>query len=108
MANEEATKLKKEHNCNFVICLSHLGYKYDEPDKVCDINLAQKTRDIDLILGGHTHTFMDKPDSHLNLDGKAVLINQVGWGGIMLGRLDIYFEQNNGRHCKTCNNLTIS
>ncbi len=105
-ANEEAAFLKKQKGCNFVICLSHLGYQY-EGDKVSDIHLAQKTRNIDLILGGHTHTFLDKPDSRRNLDGQEVLINQVGWAGIMLGRLDIYFEKDNGRHCKACNNIPI-
>ncbi|WP_395044379.1 bifunctional metallophosphatase/5'-nucleotidase [Flavobacterium sp.] len=83
--------LKKELNCDLIICLSHLGFKYkDEPNKVCDIVLANKTKDIDLIIGGHTHTFLEKPVIEKNLVGKEVLINQVGCYGINLGRIDFY------------------
>jgi 5'-nucleotidase len=43
-------------HCDLVICLSHLGYKYrDEPNKLCDLKLAEMTQDIDLIIGGHTY-----------------------------------------------------
>src|SRR5690606_32981590 len=52
--------LKKEKKCDLVICLSHLGYKYNN-GKISDLVLASKTKDIDLIIGGHTHTFLDKP-----------------------------------------------
>jgi 5'-nucleotidase len=54
--------LKKEKKCDLIICLSHLGYKYKEDEsKMCDLKLAALTQDIDLIIGGHTHTFLDKP-----------------------------------------------
>ena len=90
-ATDMARVLKKEQNCDLVICLSHIGFKYKEdPKKVCDIILAKKTKDIDLIIGGHTHTFLDKPVIEKNLDGKEVLINQVGCYGINLGRIDFY------------------
>jgi 5'-nucleotidase len=83
--------LKTEQKCDLVICLSHLGFKYkDEPNKPSDIVLAQKTKDIDLIIGGHTHTFLDKPVIEKNLEGKEVLINQVGCYGLNLGRIDFY------------------
>jgi 5'-nucleotidase len=86
-------KLKHDEKCDLIICLSHLGYAYkDEPSKICDVKLASLTRDIDLIIGGHTHTFLDKPTVHKNLDGKEVLINQVGCYGINLGRIDFYFD----------------
>ena len=49
---------------------------------------------IDLIIGGHTHTFLKKPVRILNLQKKEVLINQVGWGGINLGKIDFHFSQN--------------
>lgn len=50
--------LKEKEKCELVICLSHLGFMYkNNPDKVCDITLAKSTRNIDLIIGGHTHTF---------------------------------------------------
>lgn len=88
--------LRHEKKCDLVICLSHIGYKYkDFPDRVCDVMLAQKTKDIDLIIGGHTHTFLDKPVIEKNSDGKEVLINQVGCYGINLGRIDFYFDEKN-------------
>jgi 5'-nucleotidase len=83
--------LKTEQKCDIVICLSHLGFKYkDEPNKPSDLLLAKKTKDIDLILGGHTHTFLDKPVIEKNLLGNQVLINQVGCYGLNLGRIDLY------------------
>ncbi len=89
-ANETAAKLKKEMSCDMVVCLSHLGYKYDN-NKVSDIVLAKESDNIDLIIGGHTHTFMDEPDTYINKSGNTVLINQVGWAGIQMGRLDFDF-----------------
>ena len=75
-----------------IICLSHLGYEY-ESDKISDRVLAQKTKGIHLIIGGHTHTFLDKPTEEKNLDGETVLINQVGWAGVQLGRIDFEFDK---------------
>jgi len=91
VATDMARILKHEKKCDIVICLSHIGYAYkNEPNKVCDIILAKKTRDIDLILGGHTHTFLDKPVIEKNLDENEVVINQVGCYGLNLGRIDFY------------------
>jgi 5'-nucleotidase len=93
-ATDMSRILKEEQKCDIVICLSHIGFKYKEdPNKVCDILLAQKTKNIDLILGGHTHTFLDKPVIEKNLDGKEVLINQVGCYGLNLGRIDFYLTK---------------
>lgn len=89
-ANDVAAKLKKEQGCDMVICLSHLGYKYSS-NKVSDIVLAKETENIDLIIGGHTHTFMTAPETYNNKSGSSVLVNQVGWAGIQLGRLDFDF-----------------
>jgi 5'-nucleotidase len=88
--------LKKEQQCDLVICLSHLGYKYskEDADKISDLKLAALTEDIDLIIGGHTHTFLDKPTVVKNKAGKEVLVNQVGCYGINLGRIDFYFDNN--------------
>jgi 5'-nucleotidase len=91
VSTDMARLLKKEKKCDIVICLSHIGYSYKEdPNRVCDIILANKTKDIDLILGGHTHTFLEKPTIEKNLEGKEVLINQVGCYGLNLGRIDFY------------------
>ena len=91
--------LKKENKCDLVICLSHLGYKYskDDANKISDLKLAEQTKDIDLIIGGHTHTFLDKPTIVKNLDGKEVLVNQVGCYGINLGRIDFYFDNDKSK-----------
>lgn len=94
-ANEMASLLKNDHRCDMVICLSHLGYKYKE-NKVSDQVLAKSTRNIDLIIGGHTHSFMKEPENVLNLDGKVTTINQVGFAGINLGRLDYFFNRDTG------------
>lgn len=88
--------LKHELKCDLIICLSHLGYKYSG-NKVSDIALAQSTHYIDLIIGGHTHTFLDKPESVRNLNGRETLINQVGFAGINLGRIDFIFQRSNSK-----------
>jgi 5'-nucleotidase len=94
-AQEMVRILKQEKKCDIIICLSHLGYKYNtEPDKICDLKLATLTKDIDLIIGGHTHTFLDKPTIVKNLEQKEVLVNQVGCYGINLGRIDFYLDSN--------------
>lgn len=88
-------KLKDEEQCDLIICLSHLGYFYKKyPDKICDIALAKQTSNIDLIIGGHTHTFLKKPTIEKNSDGENVLINQVGCYGLILGKIDFYFDKN--------------
>jgi len=95
-ANEIAGLLKNEHQCDLIICLSHLGYKYSDR-KVSDQTLAQHNDHIDLIIGGHTHTFMAKPQDVKNRSGKITTINQVGFAGINLGRIDYYFESYRGK-----------
>ena len=106
-ANEMALLLRLDLKCDLVICLSHLGYSYRN-DKVSDKVLAAQTRNIDLIIGGHTHTFMDVPEDVKNLDGLVTTINQVGFAGINLGRVDYYFERYKGKHVKTGSPYLIS
>ncbi|MBX2845344.1 MAG: metallophosphatase [Saprospiraceae bacterium] len=92
IAKQTAEYLKQEEKCDFVICLSHLGYKY-KYEKVSDHVIAEHSKDIDLIIGGHTHTFLDQPTEIANAEGQRMLINQVGFAGINLGRIDVYFDQ---------------
>ena len=106
-ANRVAQTLKKDLKCDYVICLSHLGFEYDKP-KISDKILAAKTTNIDLVLGGHTHTFLDRPLEVQNAENKPVIINQAGWGGVVLGRLDLYFERSQKSRCVTCQNVLIS
>ena len=82
--------LKDEKKCDLVICVSHLGHKYNSK-KISDTKLAQLTSDIDLIIGGHTHTFLNKPVIIKNKKKNNVIINQVGSGGVYLGRIDFNF-----------------
>lgn len=87
-AENTAAWLKKKKKCDIVICLSHLGFdnKDDTPD---DVHMAKETRNIDVIIGGHSHTFLKQPVIIKNLDGRDVIVNQVGKGGIYAGRLDL-------------------
>jgi 5'-nucleotidase len=105
--NRVAAKLKKDMGCDMVICLSHLGYKYKETDKISDIILATETDNIDLIIGGHTHTFLDEPVSVKNKYGSDVLVNQVGWAGIMLGRLDFEFSKMKRKNLMQSNTIAV-
>lgn len=104
---EDMTRiLKEEEACDLIICLSHLGYDYNTKERISDLKLAAATRNIDLIIGGHTHTFLDKPTIAQNKDGNVVLVNQVGWGGINLGRVDFHIDAVTGtEHTSTFYNI---
>ncbi|GAA3999783.1 metallophosphatase [Hymenobacter fastidiosus] len=95
-ARAMVAQLRGPERCDMVICLSHLGYKY-ESAKIDDRKLAAQVGGIDLILGGHTHTFMKEPEPIDGPAGHRTLINQVGWSGINLGRLDYVFEPGSRR-----------
>lgn len=99
IARSVSERLKKKEKCDMIICLSHLGYSYNY-NKVSDMILAKETEYIDLIIGGHTHTFLDRPTVMKNKIGKEVVINQAGWAGLRLGRLDYVFDN------KKSSNLT--
>ena len=105
-ANKIATILKNDEKCDYVICLSHLGFKY-ETSKISDIVLAEKTKNIDLIIGGHTHTFLDQPHVILNAENKEVQITQVGWAGIWLGKTEILFSSYNKKTLQNNKNIKI-
>lgn len=104
VANRYARILKEDENCDIIICLSHLGYSY-KSKKISDLILAEKVDNIDVIIGGHTHTFLDCPTLVQKPEKKFVIINQVGFGGITLGKLDIYFNRNKKAIEKNLSNL---
>lgn len=104
IAKALSEQLKKKKGCDLVICLSHLGYQYNS-NKVSDCVLAKETEYIDLIIGGHTHTFLDQPTLIKNVAGKDVIINQVGWAGIRLGKLDFVFDSK--KNTKLANAQTV-
>ncbi len=87
-ANNTAKELH-EKGCDFIICLSHLGYSYSDAKKPSDVKLAGENEYIDLILGGHTHTFMEAPSVHRNKQNKDTLIHQVGFAGLFLGKIEV-------------------
>ncbi len=89
VALEQEKLLREQQGADMVICLSHLGYKY-RSDKVSDQIIADNTYATDLIIGGHTHTFLEHPEMHTNKANKQILVNQVGWAGLLLGRIDFY------------------
>ena len=91
-ANKVADYLRNEEQCDLIICLSHLGIYFSE-EEVGDITLAKQSRNIDIILGGHTHTFLRSPERRQNLDGKEVVINQMGGNGIYVGKLSVVMEE---------------
>ena len=108
MAQHYSGLLRDEKKCDMVICLSHIGYDYkDDSKKGSDKILAAQTDGIDLILGGHTHTFLPEPQSFLNRKGKNVLVNQVGWAGLLLGKIDFYFDKNKAVKNISWNNQVI-
>lgn len=93
IAQDMSRILKTEEECDLIICLSHLGYDYKTPpSKISDLKLAKSTKEIDLIIGGHTHTFLEKPTIVNNAIGKKVIVNQVGCFGLYVGKIDFYFE----------------
>ncbi len=98
--------LKEDKHCDYIICLSHLGYQYQD-NKVSDVILAQNIRHTDLIIGGHTHTFLDKPVVIKNKNNTETFVTQVGWAGIWLGNLMINFSECNKKNFQISENQDI-
>ncbi len=88
--------LKNDHKCDLVICLSHLGLSY-EHNKISDMTLAPQTKFTDLIVGGHTHSFLEKPLVLKNADGNLVLVNQSGWAALETGKIEFLFDRRSKR-----------
>lgn len=106
-AAEASYYLKMDEKCDLVICLSHLGFS-SKGKQINDVELAKQSRNIDLILGAHTHTFLDKPVEYMNNEGKKILVAQVGWAGIRLGRIDYVFERKTGKKAVEGHSIKIS
>lgn len=102
-----AHKLKQKEKCDLVICLSHLGYKYED-NKISDVLLARQSLHIDLIIGGHTHTFIDKPMTYFNRDNKKVLVAQVGFAGVKLGKIDFYMAKGKSKKYISANSISVT
>lgn len=89
-ANAVADKLKNEEKCDVVICLSHLGW--DEAG-LNDMEMMAKTRNIDLVFGGHSHSYFKTLNHVRNLDGKDVPNDQNGKHGIFVGKITLSLEK---------------
>ena len=83
-----ADLLKLEEKCDLVIALTHIGYTERNPGDITDPILCAKTRNIDLFVGGHSHTFLDKMEYHPNEDGIPTPVVQDGWMGVYVGQID--------------------
>lgn len=83
--NEYAKLLKEEKKCDLIICVSHIGYTQDQV-------LAEKSENLDIIIGGHSHTFMKQPDMRKNISGKEVMVYQTGRYGVNLGKIEVNFD----------------
>lgn len=88
--------LKLEQECDWVVCLSHLGLRY-KGKQVSDMLLAAETSMTDLILGGHTHSYLKEPMRLKNKQGQEVIVNQAWWGGLVVGKIDIVFGRDTGK-----------
>ena len=96
--NKYAVYLKEKEKCDMIICLSHIGYgdthaNEEESTVVLDPKLAENSRYIDVIIGGHSHTYMPQPDIRKNKDGKDVMIFQVGKNGSFIGKMNIELKK---------------
>jgi 5'-nucleotidase len=83
-----ADLLKVDEGCDLVIALTHIGYEEHTPGDITDPILCSKTRNIDLFVTGHSHTFLDKMEYHQNVDGIPVPVVQDGWMGVYMGQID--------------------
>lgn len=89
-ARRMAALLKTKKRCDVIICVSHLGW---EDEELTDQMLVQATRDIDIVLGGHSHTYMKTLQYVKNVDGKDVPVDQNGKHGIWIGRIVLDLEK---------------
>ena len=87
VALETATMLKGKKKCDVVICISHLGWNSNRGED--DQYMIQGSRNIDLVLGGHTHTYMPTLEHWNNMDGKPVPVDQNGKAAIFVGRIEL-------------------
>lgn len=85
VALETATMLKEKEKCDMVICISHLGWNSNRGED--DQYMIRGSRNIDLVLGGHTHTYFQQLEYEQNMDGKPVAVDQNGKAAVFVGRL---------------------
>ena len=98
-ANKVADRLKNEEKCDLVIAISHLGWNESElggpsaDGQVWDQDFIAGTRNIDVVCGGHSHTYFQHPEYVKNLDGKPVICNQMGKNGQYVGTITLEMKR---------------
>ena len=85
VALETATMLKKQLKCDVVVCISHLGWQSNRDQD--DLYMIPRSRYIDVVLGGHTHTYMQHLEYVNDLDGRPVPVDQNGKHAAFVGKL---------------------
>lgn len=90
--NRYAKLLREKMKCDLVVVISHLGYKMDE-GYPSDFLLVPQIRGVDMVLGGHTHTFLATPTWLNDADGKKVPISQMGKNGQFVGTMTVNFTK---------------
>lgn len=97
-SNETAAYLKNNENCDVVVAVTHIGYEKSN-EKTTDVELAENSKDIDIIIGGHSHTLIDPsnpekfPSLINNSEGKPVRVVQLGKQGLYLGKLSLDLDK---------------
>lgn len=92
-ANLTARYLREVEKVDAVVALTHIGY--DPARKPGDLQLAQASKDIDIIIGGHSHDTIGPDDARSivrNADGRDVLVVQTGKSGARLGKIEINLD----------------
>ena len=90
VALETATMLKEQQKCDMVVCISHLGWNSNRGED--DQYMISRSRNIDLVLGGHTHTYMPSLEYWKNMDGRPVPVDQNGKSAVFVGKIVVDFK----------------
>ena len=87
--NKWADFLKNRKHCDLVILLSHFGYEGGSLDRPSDVLMVENSRNLDIVVGGHSHTYLKEAREVKDLDGRIVPITQCGGQGIVVGTWEI-------------------
>ena len=88
---EMVSVLRDKERCDIVVCLSHLGWKL-APEYIDDQVLISSTTGIDIVLGGHSHTYMKEMEWVDNAEGKSIPVDQNGKHGAFVGKITSKLE----------------
>ena len=88
---EMVSVLRDKERCDIVVCLSHLGWKL-APEYIDDQVLISSTTGIDIVLGGHSHTYMKEMEWVDNAEGKSIPVDQNGKHGAFVGKITLKLE----------------